>query len=65
MTPDGPRGPRRKVQPGAVFLAAQTGLPIVPLGVAYANAWRAKSWDQFAVPKPFSQLRESFGANRS
>ncbi len=61
VTPDGPRGPRRKVQAGAVFLASQTGLPIVPIGVGYANAWRARNWDQFAVPKPFSKARAIWG----
>ena len=35
ITPDGPRGPRRQVQPGLVYLAARTGLPIVPVGFAY------------------------------
>jgi hypothetical protein len=61
VTPDGPRGPRRRVQPGAVFVASQTGLPIIPFGVAYGNAWRARSWDQFAVPMPFSQARVVVG----
>lgn len=61
ITPDGPRGPRRVVQPGAVFVAAQTGLPIVPIGVGFSNAWRAKSWDRFAVPKPFSGARGVVG----
>ncbi|VTS01912.1 lysophospholipid acyltransferase family protein [Tuwongella immobilis] len=55
ITPDGPRGPRRIVQPGVVMLAARTGLPIVTMGIAYAAAWRAKSWDRFAMPKPFSR----------
>jgi len=54
LTPDGPRGPRRKLQPGAVFLASRTGLPIVPIGFGFANAWRARSWDRFALPKPWS-----------
>jgi lysophospholipid acyltransferase (LPLAT)-like uncharacterized protein len=61
VTPDGPRGPRRVVQPGAVFLSSQTRLPIVPVGIAYSNAWRARSWDQFAVPLPFSQARSVIG----
>ncbi|MCS6977954.1 MAG: lysophospholipid acyltransferase family protein [Gemmatales bacterium] len=52
ITPDGPRGPRRRVQPGIVFTASKTGLPIVPVGVAYQQAWRARSWDRFAVPYP-------------
>jgi lysophospholipid acyltransferase (LPLAT)-like uncharacterized protein len=54
FTPDGPRGPRRKVQMGAIVLASRTGLPVVPLGFAFQQAWRARSWDRFAVPKPFT-----------
>lgn len=54
VTPDGPRGPRRVVQPGLVYLAARTGLPVVPVGFAYHKAWRLNSWDRFALPCPFS-----------
>jgi lysophospholipid acyltransferase (LPLAT)-like uncharacterized protein len=54
ITPDGPRGPRRQVQPGVIFLAAKTGLPVVAFGMGYEKAWRARSWDRFAVPHPFS-----------
>jgi lysophospholipid acyltransferase (LPLAT)-like uncharacterized protein len=54
ITPDGPRGPRRRVQPGLIYLAARTGLPIVPAGIAYDRPWRAKSWDRFAMPRPWS-----------
>ena len=54
ITPDGPKGPRRRVQPGAIFLASQTGLPIVPIGIGYAQAWRARTWDRFAIPYPYS-----------
>jgi lysophospholipid acyltransferase (LPLAT)-like uncharacterized protein len=54
VTPDGPRGPRRRVQVGLVYLASLTGLPVVPCGVGYSRAWRAGSWDRFAVPLPGS-----------
>lgn len=54
VTPDGPRGPRRKLQPGIIYLASQTGLPIIPCGIAYGKAWRAKSWDRFALPCPWT-----------
>ncbi len=56
ITPDGPRGPRRALQIGAVLLAARTGLPIVPVGFGFTSAWRARSWDRFAVPRPFSEV---------
>jgi lysophospholipid acyltransferase (LPLAT)-like uncharacterized protein len=55
ITPDGPRGPRRRVQPGVVYLAAKTGMPVVPMGIGYHRPWRMKSWDRFAVPRPFSR----------
>jgi lysophospholipid acyltransferase (LPLAT)-like uncharacterized protein len=55
ITPDGPRGPRRQAKMGAIFLAAQTGLPIVAAGCGFSSAWRAKSWDRFAFPHPFSK----------
>ncbi len=54
VTPDGPRGPRRKVQMGLILLASRTGLPVVVVGVGWSRAWRAKSWDRFAVPLPYS-----------
>ncbi|MCS7167739.1 MAG: lysophospholipid acyltransferase family protein [Gemmatales bacterium] len=50
VTPDGPRGPRRCVQPGIAYLASRTGLPIVPIGVGFGRAWRFRSWDRFALP---------------
>jgi len=56
ITPDGPCGPRRQVKSGIVLLASRAGLPIVPLGVGFTHAWRARSWDRFAVPRPFSTM---------
>ena len=61
VTPDGPRGPRRVVQPGIVYLASRTGMRIVPIGVGHRRPWRVKSWDQFAIPRPFSRVRCLFG----
>jgi len=44
-----------------VYLAAKLALPLVPVGVGYDRPWRAKSWDHFAVPRPFSRARIIFG----
>ena len=52
VTPDGPRGPRRKVQPGIIYLAGRLGWPIIAVGVGLDHPWRMGSWDRFAVPKP-------------
>ena len=43
ITPDGPRGPRRRVQPGMIHLAARTGLPIVIGAFGYDRPWRMRS----------------------
>ena len=53
LTPDGPRGPRHQVKPGLIYLAARTGLPIVPVGFGLERPWRLPSWDQFALPRPW------------
>lgn len=57
ITPDGPRGPRRRLAPGAVYLASKLGLPLVALGCGYQRPWRVPSWDRFAVPRPYTRAR--------
>lgn len=58
MTPDGPRGPRRTVAPGCVYLSSKLQIPLVCLGFGYDNPWRISSaWDNFAIPRPFSRAR--------
>ncbi|HBE87742.1 MAG TPA: hypothetical protein DDW67_01180 [Elusimicrobia bacterium] len=61
MTPDGPKGPARKAQPGALYLAQKTGLPILP--ISCATAWRIvfNSWDRFNFPLPFSRAAIVYG----
>jgi len=56
VTPDGPRGPRREVQPGVLLLASLSGYPIVPLVVAYRKCWRNRSWDQTVLPRPATRV---------
>ena len=53
ITPDGPRGPRRQMAPGPIFLASKLGIPLVAMGVGYNRPWRAGSWDRFAIPRPW------------
>ena len=64
ITPDGPRGPRRRLAPGCVYLASKLGLPLVALGLGYDRPWRfRRAWDQFAVPRPFSRARMIFSGD--
>jgi lysophospholipid acyltransferase (LPLAT)-like uncharacterized protein len=60
LTPDGPRGPRYRIQAGFVKLAQTTGAPIVPIHVRFSSAWRLKTWDRFVIPKPFSRVAVVF-----
>jgi lysophospholipid acyltransferase (LPLAT)-like uncharacterized protein len=57
ITPDGPRGPRRQLAPGPIYLASRLQLPIVALGFGIHRPWRANSWDRFAVPRPGTRVR--------
>ena len=56
ITPDGPRGPRHTMNVGVTWLARETGVPILPVTVCVDRAWRLRSWDAFAIPKPFSAV---------
>jgi lysophospholipid acyltransferase (LPLAT)-like uncharacterized protein len=62
VTPDGPRGPRHRVQPGLVWIARETGFAVLPCGVACDRAWRARSWDRFLIPKPGAHVVFVYGA---
>ena len=61
ITPDGPQGPRFRVQPGIIALAKQTGYPIVPLTYSARNAKFFASWDRFMLPFPFTVCRVIYG----
>lgn len=62
ITPDGPRGPRRTLAPGPIYLASRLGMPLVPVAVAYDRCWRTPTWDRFAIPRPFTVGRAIVGA---
>jgi lysophospholipid acyltransferase (LPLAT)-like uncharacterized protein len=56
FTLDGPRGPARVAQPGAVWLSKATGNPVLPFHLEADRHWTVKSWDQTQIPKPFSTV---------
>jgi len=61
FTLDGPRGPARVAQPGALFLAGATGHPILPFHIEADRSWTMNSWDRTQVPKPWSQVSVAIG----
>lgn len=61
ITPDGPRGPRQKLQPGVIIAAQMTGAPILPGVAGCSRAWWPGDWDRFCIPKPFSRVVMLYG----
>ncbi|MCW5889551.1 MAG: lysophospholipid acyltransferase family protein [bacterium] len=57
---DGPRGPARVAKLGAVLLARETGLPIVPGAWWSTPALHNRSWDETILPLPFARLVVAF-----
>lgn len=58
ITPDGPRGPRRRLASGCVYASSRLGIPLVPIGLGYDRPWRSRrAWDRFAVPRLYSRAR--------
>jgi lysophospholipid acyltransferase (LPLAT)-like uncharacterized protein len=58
---DGPAGPRRRVRPGALWLSATAGVPIMPVGCAALPSFRVPRWDRHLVPLPGSRIVAAFG----
>jgi lysophospholipid acyltransferase (LPLAT)-like uncharacterized protein len=61
FTLDGPRGPARAAQPGAVWLAKATGNPLLPFHLEASRHWTLGSWDRTQIPKPFSTVAIAMG----
>ncbi len=55
FTPDGPRGPIYKLQPGVVQIASMTGVPILSFYSVFDRYHEFKSWDRHRFPKLFSK----------
>jgi lysophospholipid acyltransferase (LPLAT)-like uncharacterized protein len=61
VTPDGPRGPRFKFKPGAIFAGQISGKPVVPLAFAAKPAFVLDTWDKFVLPVPFARVTIAIG----
>jgi lysophospholipid acyltransferase (LPLAT)-like uncharacterized protein len=61
FTVDGPRGPARVAQPGAIWLAGATGHPVLPFHIEASRHWTLGSWDRSQVPRPFSTVAVVLG----
>jgi lysophospholipid acyltransferase (LPLAT)-like uncharacterized protein len=61
IAPDGPRGPRRRVQPGVITIARMSGSPIIPMTYAARPSRRLGSWDHMMLPFPFGRAVIVYG----
>ena len=61
FTVDGPRGPARVAQPGAVWLAKATGNPVLPFHLEADRHWTLRSWDRTQIPRPFATVSIAMG----
>ncbi len=61
IVPDGPRGPARKLKPGALKLARDTGAVLVPFSFSASRKRFLKSWDRFLLAYPFSKIVAVYG----
>jgi lysophospholipid acyltransferase (LPLAT)-like uncharacterized protein len=62
ITPDGPRGPRRKLKTGIVFLASHSGRAIIPSAYACRRGWRIRgNWTDMLMPWPFTTVHARGG----
>ncbi len=61
FTLDGPRGPARVAQPGAVWLAKATGNPVLPFHLEANRHWTLTSWDRTQIPSPFATVSIAMG----
>ncbi len=61
FTVDGPRGPARVAQAGAVWLSKATSNPVLPFHIEAERSWSVNSWDRTQIPKPFSTVAVAIG----
>lgn len=61
FTVDGPRGPARVAQAGAVWLAKATGNPVLPFHLEADRHWTLNSWDRTQIPRPFATVALAVG----
>jgi len=55
ITPDGPRGPRRRAAPGVAQLAGLSGMPVLPCSAQTTRRIELGTWDRMVLPLPFGR----------
>lgn len=61
ITPDGPRGPRHVLQPGALAVARLAGALIVPVAISFSSRAEFTRNAGLLLPRPFARARVVYG----
>ncbi len=61
LSPDGPRGPALVMKPGLAWIAARSGMRVIPVASASRPTWFLRSWDRYRVPRPFARVWIAYG----
>jgi lysophospholipid acyltransferase (LPLAT)-like uncharacterized protein len=59
--PDGPFSNPREPCKGILYMSIDSGLAIVPMKLRASRAFHLRTWDQKAVPLPFSRIEIQYG----
>ena len=61
ITPDGPKGPRQRMQKSSLDMARMAGAVLVPFAPSITRVKWLRSWDRMIVPLPFARGTFAFG----
>lgn len=53
ITPDGPKGPRQRMQSSAIDIARMSGAKLIPVSAVSTSRKILNTWDRLQIPKPF------------
>ena len=56
ITPDGPKGPKFKINGSSYDLAVKYKSDIVSASFSCSKGWKLKTWDEFVIPALFSKI---------
>jgi lysophospholipid acyltransferase (LPLAT)-like uncharacterized protein len=62
LSPDGPRGPRMRLNDGCIYFAKMSGAPIIPVCFTTTKPWFQNRWDKYLISKMFSKIICAVGA---
>ncbi|MDR1027267.1 MAG: DUF374 domain-containing protein [Rickettsiales bacterium] len=62
LSPDGPRGPRMRLNDGCLYFAKMSGAPIIPVCYTTTKPWFQHRWDRYLIAKFFGKIIVSVGA---